>query len=153
MVTGLDLVEWMIRIAAGEKLALKQSAVKLEGAAIEARIYAEDPLRNFLPSIGRLVRYAPPAGDGIRVDTGVFEGAEISLYYDPMIAKLVAYGATRSEAIARLGRALDSFYIRGVSHNVAFLAAGPAKPPFAEGPLSTKFIPDAFPGRFTGSAL
>ncbi|HWG78441.1 MAG TPA: acetyl-CoA carboxylase biotin carboxylase subunit, partial [Stellaceae bacterium] len=123
MVTGLDLVEWMIRIAAGEKLTLKQAQVKLDGSAIEARIYAEDPLRNFLPSIGRLVRYAPPAGDGIRVDTGVFEGAEISVYYDPMIAKLVAYGATRDEAIQRIGRALDSFYIRGVSHNVAFVAA------------------------------
>jgi len=153
MVTGLDLVEWMIRIAAGEKLALKQAAVKLEGAAIEARIYAEDPLRNFLPSIGRLVRYAPPSGDGIRVDTGVFEGAEISLYYDPMIAKLVAYGATRSEAIARLGRALDSFYIRGVSHNVAFLAAVLAKPRFAEGRLSTNFIAEEFAGGFTGSDL
>src|SRR5579864_3710713 len=133
MVTGLDLVEWMIRIAAGEKLTIKQSQVKLEGSAIEARIYAEDPLRNFLPSIGRLVRYAPPQGDGIRVDTGVFEGAEISMYYDPMIAKLVAYGATRAEAIERIGRALDSFYIRGVSHNVPFVAAVLAKPRFAEG--------------------
>jgi propionyl-CoA carboxylase alpha subunit len=153
MVTGLDLVEWMIRIAAGEKLSLKQSAVKLEGSAIEARIYAEDPLRNFLPSIGRLVRYAPPSGDGIRVDTGVFEGAEISVYYDPMIAKLVAYGATRTEAIQRIGRALDSFYIRGVSHNVPFVAAVLAKPRFAEGRLTTNFIAEEFPGGFTGSDI
>jgi len=151
MVTGLDLVEWMIRIAAGEKLPIKQSQVKLDGSAIEARIYAEDPLRNFLPSIGRLVRYAPPQGDGIRVDTGVFEGAEISVYYDPMIAKLVAYGATRGEAIERIGRALDSFYIRGVSHNVAFVAAVLAKPRFAEGRLTTNFIAEEFPGGFTGS--
>jgi propionyl-CoA carboxylase alpha chain len=151
MVTGLDLVEWMIRIAAGEKLTIKQSQVKLEGSAIEARIYAEDPARNFLPSIGRLVRYAPPSGDGIRVDTGVFEGAEISVYYDPMIAKLVAYGATRDEAIERIGRALDSFYIRGVSHNVPFVAAVLAKPRFAEGRLSTNFIAEEFPGGFTGS--
>ena len=153
MVTGLDLVEWMIRIAAGEKLTLKQSAVKLEGSAIEARIYAEDPLRNFLPSIGRLVRYAPPSGDGIRVDTGVFEGAEISVYYDPMIAKLVAYAPTREQAIARIGRALDSFYIRGVAHNVPFVAAVLAKPRFAEGRLSTNFIAEEFPGGFTGSEL
>jgi propionyl-CoA carboxylase alpha chain len=151
MVTGLDLVEWMIRIAAGEKLTVKQSQVRLDGSAIEARIYAEDPLRNFLPSIGRLVRYAPPQGDGIRVDTGVFEGAEISVYYDPMIAKLVAYGASRGEAIRRIGRALDSFYIRGVSHNVAFVAAVLAKPRFAEGRLTTNFIAEEFPGGFTGS--
>jgi len=150
MVTGLDLVECMIRIAAGEKLSVKQSDIKLTGSAIEARIYAEDPLRNFLPSIGRLVRYLPPAGEGVRVDTGVFEGAEISLYYDPMIAKLVAYGASRNEAIARLGAALDAFYIRGLSHNVAFLAAVLQKPRFAEGRLSTGFIAEEFPHGFAG---
>jgi propionyl-CoA carboxylase alpha chain len=99
------------------------------------------------------VRYAPPTGDGVRVDTGVFEGAEISVYYDPMIAKLVAYGATRTEAIERIGRALDSFYIRGVSHNVAFVAAVLAKPRFAEGRLSTNFIAEEFPGGFTGSDI
>ena len=150
MVAGLDLVECMIRIAAGEKLTVKQSDIKLTGSAIEARIYAEDPLRNFLPSIGRLVRYLPPDGEGVRVDTGVFEGAEISLYYDPMIAKLVAYGASRSEAIARLGAALDAFYIRGLSHNVAFLAAVLQKPRFAEGRLSTGFIAEEFPQGFAG---
>ncbi|HEX7967799.1 MAG TPA: acetyl/propionyl/methylcrotonyl-CoA carboxylase subunit alpha [Stellaceae bacterium] len=153
MVTGLDLVEWMIRIAAGEKLTLEQSAIRLQGSAIEARIYAEDPLRGFLPSIGRLVRYMPPAGEGVRVDTGVFEGAEISMYYDPMIAKLVAYGATRAEAIARLGQALDAFYIRGVSHNVAFLTAVLRKPRFAEGRLSTNFIAEEFPDGFTGAEI
>jgi len=150
LVAGLDLVECMIRIAAGEKLSVKQSDIKLTGSAIEARIYAEDPLRNFLPSIGRLVRYLPPAGEGVRVDTGVFEGAEISLYYDPMIAKLVAYGASRNEAIARLGAALDAFYIRGLSHNVAFLAAVLQKPRFAEGRLSTGFIAEEFPHGFAG---
>jgi propionyl-CoA carboxylase alpha chain len=153
LVTGLDLVEWMIRIAAGERLSLKQSDIDLTGSAIEARIYAEDPLRSFLPSIGRLVRYAEPQGDGIRVDSGVFEGAEISLYYDPMIAKLVASGATRAEASQRLSQALDAFYIRGVSHNVAFLAAVLKKPRFAEGRLSTNFIAEEFRGGFTGADL
>jgi propionyl-CoA carboxylase alpha chain len=152
LVTGLDLVEWMIRIAAGEKLKLKQSDIKLEGWAIEARIYAEDPLRNFLPSIGRLVRYAPPAGEGVRVDTGVYEGAEISVYYDPMIAKLVGYGATRAEASARLSGALDAFHIRGLSHNVSFLAAVLQRPRFAEGRLSTNFIAEEFPAGFGGVA-
>ncbi len=153
MVTGLDLVEWMIRIAAGEKLSVKQEDVRLKGSAIEARIYAEDPYRNFLPSIGRLMRYIPPEGEGIRVDTGVFEGAEISVYYDPMIAKLVAYGETRAQAIERLGTALDAFHIRGLSHNVAFLAAVLRKPRFAEGRLSTNFIAEEFPGGFTGAEI
>jgi len=153
MVTGLDLVEWMIRIAAGERLTLKQSEVKLEGSAIEARVYAEDPLRNFLPSIGRLVRYAAPEGEGVRVDTGVFEGAEISVYYDPMIAKLVGYGASRPEAIRRLGEALDAFHIRGLSHNIPFLAALLQKPRFAEGRLSTNFIAEEFPHGFAGVDL
>jgi propionyl-CoA carboxylase alpha chain len=150
MVTGLDLVEWMIRIAAGERLSLKQGDIELRGSAIEARLYAEDPRRNFLPSIGRLVRYMPPAGEGIRVDSGVFEGAEISLYYDPMIAKLVAYGASRNEAIRRMGEALDAFHVRGLSHNVAFLAAVLHKPRFAEGRLSTAFIAEEFPQGFAG---
>jgi propionyl-CoA carboxylase alpha chain len=150
LVTGLDLVEWMIRIAAGEKLTLGQSDIKLEGWAVEARIYAEDPLRNFLPSIGRLVRYAPPAGEGVRVDTGVFEGAEISVYYDPMIAKLVGHGASRAEASARLAGALDAFHIRGLSHNVSFLAAVLQRPRFAEGRLSTNYIAEEFPAGFAG---
>ncbi len=150
LVTGLDLVEWMIRIAAGERLTLQQSEIRLEGSAIEARIYAEDPLRSFLPSVGRLTRYLPPEGDGIRVDSGVFEGAEISIYYDPMIAKLIAYGGSRREATRRLGEALNAFCVRGLSHNVAFLAAVLRKERFAAGRLSTDFIAEEFPLGFTG---
>src|SRR6185312_9506888 len=152
MVTGLDLVEWMIRIAAGEKLTLKQKDVKLSGSAIEARIYAEDPRRNFLPSIGRLTRYQEPRGDGVRVDAGVDEGAEIGMNYDPMIAKLVAHGKTREEATARLRAALDGFYIRGPRHNVDFLAAVLAKKRFADGRLSTDFIAQEFPHGFADTA-
>jgi propionyl-CoA carboxylase alpha chain len=122
-VTGCDLVELMIRIAAGEPLPFGQGDLHLDGAAIEARIYAEDPYRNFLPSIGRLVHYLPPVGDGIRIDTGVFEGAEIGIHYDPMIAKLVTHGATREAATQRMAQALDSFHIAGVAHNIPFLAA------------------------------
>ncbi|MEQ8698337.1 MAG: acetyl/propionyl/methylcrotonyl-CoA carboxylase subunit alpha [Bauldia litoralis] len=155
MVTGIDLVEQMIRIAAGEKLAIRQGDVTLDGWAIEARVYAEDPYRNFLPSIGRLIRYRAPDdedGDGsIRVDTGVGEGAEISMFYDPMIAKLVAYGADRPEAIERLARALDAYYVRGVEHNMGFLAAVIRHPRFAEGRLSTDFIADEYPDGFGGA--
>jgi propionyl-CoA carboxylase alpha chain len=152
-VTGLDLVEQMIRIAGGEKLTLKQKDVKLEGWALETRIYAEDPLRGFLPSIGRLTRYRPPQGEDVRVDTGVFEGAEISMFYDPMIAKLVTSGDTRAAAVARMSEALDRFYIRGVSHNVAFLAAVLGKQRFRDGALSTDFIAEEFPGGFGAEHL
>ena len=152
-VTGLDLVEQMIRIAGGERLTLQQKDVELRGWALETRIYAEDPLRGFLPSIGRLVRYQPPQGDDIRVDTGVFEGAEISLHYDPMIAKLVTRGDTRAAAIARMGEALDRFYIRGVLHNISFLAAVLGKQRFRDGALSTDFIAEEFPGGFAGESL
>jgi len=138
----------MIRIAAGEPLPFTQKKVRLEGWAIEARVYAEDPRRNFLPSTGRLIRYRPPAGEGVRLDTGVFEGAEISIYYDPMIAKLVASGADRNQAIERLRSALDGFYVAGVQHNIAFLAAAVAKPRFAAGALSTNFIAEEFRGGF-----
>ncbi len=153
MVTGYDLVELMIRIAAGEKLMLAQKDIKLTGSAIEARLYAEDPRRNFLPSIGRISRYRPPQGDGIRIDSGVFEGAEIPLYYDPMMAKLVAHGADRAEATKRLADALDAFVIRGPSHNLGFLAATIARPRFREGRLSTDFIAQEFPDGFTGAIL
>ncbi|MGH7046379.1 MAG: acetyl-CoA carboxylase biotin carboxylase subunit [Stellaceae bacterium] len=149
LVTGLDLVELMLRIAAGEKLPFHQQAVRLDGWAIEARLYAEDPSRGFLPSTGRLVRYLPPEGEGVRLDGGVFEGAEISIHYDPMIAKLAVYGPDRDTAIARLQDALDSTYISGVQNNVAFLAAVAAKPRFREGRLSTDFIADEFPGGFS----
>jgi propionyl-CoA carboxylase alpha chain len=152
-VTGLDLVEWMIRIAAGEKLPWKQSEIRLDGHAIEARVYAEDPARGFLPSIGRLVRYAEPAGEGVRVDSGVYEGAEISIHYDPMIAKVVAEGPTREAARERLIEALDAFYIRGVRHNVGFLSALLGRQRFADGRLSTDFIADEFPAGFAEISL
>ncbi|MBV9965551.1 MAG: biotin/lipoyl-binding protein, partial [Alphaproteobacteria bacterium] len=152
LVTGLDLVELMIRVAAGEKLPFGQEDVKQTGWAIEARVYAEDPTRNFLPSIGRLVRYRAPECDGIRIDSGVFEGAEISLYYDPMIAKLCAYGEDRNQAIDRLSDALDAFYIGGVRHNVAFLGAIAASERFRDGALSTDFIADMFPHGFAPPA-
>jgi propionyl-CoA carboxylase alpha chain len=151
-VTGLDLVELMIRIAAGERLPFGQDDLRQTGWAIEARVYAEDPLRNFLPSIGRLVRYQPPEGKGIRVDTGVFEGAEITVYYDPMIAKVVAAGNDRHEATERLQTALDVFHIAGVRHNIAFLAAIAASDRFHSGALSTDFIADEFPTGFGAPA-
>jgi propionyl-CoA carboxylase alpha chain len=153
MITGLDLVEQMIRVAAGEKLAFTQDEVTLDGWAIEARVYAEDPARNFLPSIGRLVRYRTPReGDGVRIDTGVEEGSEISMYYDPMIAKLVTHGADRTQAIARMQAALDGYYVRGVDHNMAFLASILAHPRFAEGRLSTDFIAEEYPDGYAPAA-
>src|SRR5690606_38273967 len=138
-VTGLDLVEQMIRVAAGEKLAIRQSDVKQVGWAIESRIYAEDPYRGFLPSIGRLVRYRPPEegkrGEAtVRVDTGIEEGGEISLFYDPMVAKLVTHGPDRAAATEAMGEALDAFAIEGVEHNIPFLTAVMQKPRFREGP-------------------
>ena len=148
LVTGLDLVELMIRIAADEPLPFTQKDIRLKGWAIEARVYAEDPTRNFLPSTGRLIRYRPSAGEGLRLDTGVFEGAEISVHYDPMIAKLVASGPDRDTAIERLRGALDSFYVTGVQHNIAFLAAVAAKPRFRAAALSTDFIAEEFRGGF-----
>ncbi len=150
LVTGLDLVEQMIRVAAGEKLSFAQKDVRLDGWAMESRIYAEDPLRGFLPSIGRLTRYRPPEGENVRVDTGVYEGGEISMFYDPMIAKLITYGADRNTAIARMREALDAFYIRGVSHNIGFLASLLAKPRFVEGRLTTNFIAEEYPDGFSG---
>ncbi len=152
LVTGLDLVELMIRIAAGEKLPFKQKDLKIEGWAIEARVYAEDPERGFLPSTGRLVRYREPTGGGaVRIDSGVYEGAEISMFYDPMIAKAIGSGADRREAIAALSDALDAFYIRGVGHNTRFLAALLRHPRFVAGRLSTGFIAEEFPDGFQGA--
>lgn len=154
LITGLDLVELMIRVAAGEKLPLEQKDVKLNGWAVEARLYAEDPFRNFLPSTGRLIKYREPApGRDVRVDTGVYEGGEISMFYDPMIAKLCSYGKTRIDAIERMRRALDEFYVRGVSHNVPFLAALMAHPRFRAGKLTTNFIAEEFKGGFTAAHL
>jgi propionyl-CoA carboxylase alpha chain len=155
LVTGIDLVEQMIRVAAGEKLAIQQKDVKQEGWAIESRIYAEDPYRGFLPSIGRLVRYRPPAegthdGVSVRVDTGVEEGGEISMFYDPMAAKLVTHAPDRAAAIEAMSDALDAFAIEGVEHNIPFLAAVMQKPRFRDGPLSTGFIAEEFPEGFHG---
>jgi propionyl-CoA carboxylase alpha chain len=147
-VTGLDLVEWMIRIAAGEPLAFGQDQVTLAGWAIEARVYAEDPARNFLPAVGRLTRYREPTGEGVRVDSGVYEGAEIPIHYDPMIAKLIAAGPDRATALTRLSEALDGFDIRGVAHNVAFLNALALSDPFASGDISTGTIAELFPQGF-----
>ncbi len=148
-VTGQDIVELMIRVAAGEKLPLKQKDIRLNGWAIEARVYAEDPFRNFMPSIGRLVRYqAPKSSDTVRVDTGIEEGGEVSMFYDPMIAKLVTYGDDRDQAIAAMNDALDAYYIRGVSHNISFLNALVAHPRFLEGRLTTNFIAEEYPDGF-----
>jgi propionyl-CoA carboxylase alpha chain len=152
LVTGLDLVELMLRVAAGERLPFSQEDLRLDGWAIEARIYAEDPTRGFLPSTGRLIRYLPPEGDGVRLDDGVYEGAEISVYYDPMIAKLAVHGADRDTAVDRLRDALDKFYISGLQHNVPFLAAVAAKDRFRAGILSTDFIVEEFPGGFAPPA-
>jgi propionyl-CoA carboxylase alpha chain len=153
LVTGIDLVEQMIRVAAGETLAIKQSDVKLSGWAVETRVYAEDPTRNFLPSTGRLVRYRPPpetsaGGVTVRNDTGVYEGGEISLYYDPMIAKLVTHGATRKQAIAAQTDALDGFAIEGVRHNISFLAALMQHRRWQAGDLSTAFLAEEYPRGF-----
>ncbi len=148
-VTGLDLVELMIRVADGEQLPVAQGDIDLTGSAIECRVYAEDPFRNFLPSTGRLFRYLPPEEtDHVRVDTGVFEGGEVSIYYDPMIAKLVTYGATRDQAIQRMREALDRYYIRGVSHNISFLASLIVHPRFIDGRLSTNLIAEEYPDGF-----
>ncbi|MFO0998321.1 MAG: acetyl/propionyl/methylcrotonyl-CoA carboxylase subunit alpha [Alphaproteobacteria bacterium] len=153
MVTGLDLVELMIRIAAGEPLGLTQKSIKPSGWAIEARVYAEDPVRNFLPSVGRLTRYVPPPQrDGLRVDSGVREGDQISIYYDPMIAKVIGSGTDRAAAIGTLGRALDSFVIRGIAHNVPFLSAVLRHEAFGAGRFTTDFIARTFPDGFAAVA-
>jgi len=153
MVTGIDLVEQMIRVASGEKLSIKQSDIKLNGWAIESRVYAEDPYRNFLPSTGRLTRYRPPQEGTansvtVRNDTGVYEGGEISIYYDPMIAKLVTHAPTRSAAVAAQSNALDAFVVDGIRHNIPFLAALMAHPRWQAGNLSTGFIAEEFPNGF-----
>jgi propionyl-CoA carboxylase alpha chain len=154
LVTGIDLVEQMIRSAAGEKLTLSQKDVTLTGWAVESRVYAEDPFRNFLPSIGRLVKYRPPAeashdGITIRNDTGVQEGGEISIHYDPMIAKLVTHAPSRAAAIEAQSTALDAFYVDGIRHNIPFLSALMNHPRWREGKLSTGFIAEEFPKGFS----
>ena len=153
LVTGIDLVEQMIRVAAGERLTLRQEDIRVRGWAVETRLYAEDPHRGFLPSIGRLSRYRPPpqAEDGattVRIDTGVVEGSEISLYFDPLIAKLITHGPDRLSAIDAMQSALDHFLIDGIAHNHAFLAALMEHPRWREGRLSTGFIEEEYPHGF-----
>ena len=158
LITGIDLVEQMIRVAQGEKLSLKQKDIKLNGWAIESRIYAEDPYRNFLPSIGRLVRYRPPAegevedGAIIRNDTGVFEGGEISMFYDPMIAKLCTWGEDRGIAMNAMKQALDEFELDGIGHNIPFLQAVYDHDRFLRGDITTAFIAEEYPEGFEGAA-
>jgi propionyl-CoA carboxylase alpha chain len=157
LVTGIDLVEQMIRVAAGEPLKLTQKDIRLSGWAVESRIYAEDPFRNFLPSVGRLTRYRPPGetsidGVTVRNDTGVTEGGEISIHYDPMIAKLVTHAPTREAAIAAQANALDAFVIDGIRHNIPFLAALMQHPRWRAGRLSTGFIAEEYPDGFDAVA-
>jgi len=157
LITGLDLVEQMLRSAAGETMAFKQDDLKINGWAIESRIYAEDPYRKFLPSIGRLVRYEPPVegenagGYTVRNDAGVREGDEISMYYDPMISKLCSWAPTRLEAVDGMGRALEDFHIEGLGQNIPFLAAVMDQERFRSGKLSTSYIVDEFPDGFDGT--
>ncbi|MEO5598503.1 MAG: acetyl/propionyl/methylcrotonyl-CoA carboxylase subunit alpha [Novosphingobium sp.] len=165
-ITGIDLVEQMIRVAAGEKLSMTQDDIKISGWSIENRVYAEDPYRGFLPSTGRLTRYRPPVAgweddgdengrrgiDGVRVDDGVYEGGEVSMFYDPMIAKLVTWGETRDEAADKQIAALDAFEIEGVGHNIDFVSAIMQHPRFRSGELTTGFIAEEYPDGFTGAA-
>jgi propionyl-CoA carboxylase alpha chain len=158
LITGLDLVELMLLVAAGQKLPLTQDDIKLDGWAIESRLYAEDPYRNFLPSTGRLVHYNPPEEGArkthiVRNDTGVFEGGEISTFYDPMIAKLCTWAPTRIEAIEAMADALDQFEVEGVGHNLPFLSAVMGQERFREGRLTTGYIAEEFPGGFSGVDL
>ena len=157
-ITGVDLVEQMIRVAAGLPLTIKQSDIGINGWALEARVYAEDPLRNFLPSIGRLRKYQEPKAPkddptSVRTDTGIAEGSEISIYYDPMIAKLITHGKTRADAFEKMRHALDSYVIRGVTHNVNFLRSLLEHPRFISGDITTAFIPEEYPNGYTGQVL
>jgi propionyl-CoA carboxylase alpha chain len=158
LITGIDLVEQMIRVAAGEPLSFRQEDLKIDGWAVESRLYAEDPYRSFLPSIGRLTRYRPPAESRstagvVRNDTGVFEGGEISMFYDPMIAKLCTWAPTRSQAIDEMRNALDAFEVEGIGHNLPFLSAVMDHPRFVEGAITTAFIAEEWPEGFAGVAL
>jgi propionyl-CoA carboxylase alpha chain len=158
LITSLDLVELMTRSAAGEKLPLSQKDVKREGWAMEARVYAEDPYRGFLPSTGRLTRYRPPHGGAehgvtVRNDTGVSEGGEISVYYDPMIAKLSTHAPSREKAVEAMGAALDQFEISGIAHNVPFLSAVTHHPRFRSGQITTHFIAEEYPEGFRGAPV
>ena len=159
LITGVDLVEQMIRVANGEPLPFQQSDLKINGWAMESRLYAEDPYRNFLPSIGRLSRYRPPVegktprGGIVRNDTGVFEGGEISMFYDPMIAKLCTWGETRAAAIDEMRLALDTFEVDGIGHNLPFVGAVMDHPRFIAGNITTAFIAEEYPEGFQGATL
>ena len=159
LVTGIDIVEQMIRIAAGQSIGITQSAIKLNGWAIESRLYAEDPTRNFLPSIGHLKRYRPPPEGQrpdetiLRNDTGIFEGSEISIHYDPMIAKLCSWAPTRAKAIEAMSQALDEFEVEGIKHNLPFLSAVVNHPRFQSGKFTTGFIAEEYPDGFSGVPL
>ncbi len=158
LITGIDLVEQMIRVAAGERLGFTQGQIPLNGWAMESRLYAEDPYRNFLPSTGRLTRYRPPAEEAgpshaVRNDTGVYEGGEISMFYDPMIAKLCTWAPTRAEAIEGMRIALDSFEVEGIGHNLPFLSAVMDHPKFVSGAMTTAFIAEEWPEGFAGVEL
>ena len=158
LITGIDIVEQMIRVAYGAKLSMKQSDIGINGWAIESRLYAEDPYRNFLPSIGRLTRYRPPTEmadetRAIRNDTGVYEGGEISMYYDPMIAKLCTWAPDRKTAIAEMRAALDEFELEGIGHNLPFLSAVMDHERFISGNISTAFIEEEYPDGFQGAVL
>jgi propionyl-CoA carboxylase alpha chain len=159
LITGVDLVEQMIRVANGERLPFRQEDLKINGWAMESRLYAEDPYRNFLPSIGRLTRYRPPVegpterGGIVRNDTGVYEGGEISMFYDPMIAKLCTWGPTRADAIEEMRLALDTFEVEGIGHNLPFCSAVMDHPRFASGSITTAFIAEEYEGGFTGATL
>ncbi len=159
LITGVDLVEQMIRVANGEPLPFAQEDLKINGWAMESRLYAEDPYRNFLPSIGRLTRYRPPVeghtprGGIVRNDTGVFEGGEISMYYDPMIAKLCTWGETRGAAIEEMRLALDTFEVEGIGHNLPFVGAVMDHPRFVSGNITTAFIAEEYPEGFQGATL
>lgn len=154
LVTGLDLVEQMIRIAAGEALALEQKDVRLNGWAFEARVYAEDPKRGFLPSVGRITRYREPETVGtVLIDTGIYEGGEVSMYYDPMVSKVCTHGATRTQAIETMKSALSAYVIEGIAHNIGFLCSILANPRFVAGDLSTNFIAQEYPEGFAPGRL
>ena len=158
LITGVDLVEQMIRVANGEALSITQEDVKINGWAMESRIYAEDPYRGFLPSIGRLTRYRPPAESRnetavVRNDTGVYEGGEISMFYDPMIAKLCTWAPDRPAAIAQMRNALDAFEVEGIGHNIPFLSAVMDHPKFCVGNITTAFIEEEYPHGFHGVDL
>lgn len=154
MITGTDIVELMLRIAAGEKLPFTQEDVTLKGHALECRIYAEDPMRRFLPSSGRISEYKEPeAGRYVRIDSGVYEGGEVSMFYDPMIAKLITYGDNRNEAVARMRDALAAYIIRGIAHNITFLETLIRNEKFLEGDIHTRFIEETYPDGFSGNRL